>query len=415
MSQYDLEIKNARIEGYEDLVNIRILDGEIAKIASVFANSSEEITVLNSYDAKGHLVSPGFFESHIHLDKACILDRCTIEEGTLEEAVEQTGKAKKSFTEDDVYQRAANVVEMAIKKGTMGIRTFVETDPKTELRSLKAIQKVRQQYAFAIDIEICAFAQEGLTGSIATQHLIKKALENGADLIGGCPYKDEDPSAHIEMIFDIAQEYDVDVDFHLDFDLDPENSSIPKIAEEVRKRAYQGRVSIGHVTKLSAMTAEQKKKMFSLLMEAKITLTVLPATDIFLNGRDYRKLIPRGMVNANELANFGIRTTISSNNILNAFTPFGDASLLRMGNMYANIAQIAKDDELEEVYRMIGENAARLLGTYKPIKEGSPATLLILETNSSIDVVRRIAQPIAGFKNGTQTFSNEPAIILKTE
>ncbi|MFV8281235.1 hypothetical protein ACNKXS_06805, partial [Christiangramia marina] len=206
MSQYDLEIKNARIEGYEDLVNIRILDGEIAKIDSVFANSSEEITLLNSYDAKGHLVSPGFFESHIHLDKACILDRCTIEEGTLEEAVEQTGKAKKSFTEDDVYQRAANVVEMAIKKGTMGIRTFVETDPKTELRSLKAIQKVRQQYAFAIDIEICAFAQEGLTGSIATQHLIQKALENGADLIGGCPYKDEDPSAHIEMIFDIAQE-----------------------------------------------------------------------------------------------------------------------------------------------------------------------------------------------------------------
>ncbi|MFV8281236.1 amidohydrolase family protein, partial [Christiangramia marina] len=193
------------------------------------------------------------------------------------------------------------------------------------------------------------------------------------------------------------------------------NSSIPKIAEEVRKRAYQGRVSIGHVTKLSAMTAEQKKKMFNLLLEAKITLTVLPATDIFLNGRDYRKLIPRGMVNANEIANFGIRTTISSNNILNAFTPFGDASLLRMGNMYANIAQIAKDDELEEVYRMIGENAARLLGMYKPIKEGSPATLLILETNSSIDAVRSIAQPIAGFKNGRQTFSNEPAIILKTE
>ena len=402
----ELIIKNARIEGYENLVSIGVQAGKIGVIApEIF---KEAITI---YDANGNFVCSGFYESHIHLDKACILDRCKIEEGTLDEAVSETSKAKKKFTEQDVFKRASRVVEMAIKKGTMGLRTFVETDPKTGLRAFEAIKEVRDHYAFAIDIEICAFAQEGLTNEEETHRLLKKALENGADLVGGCPYKDENPDLHIEMIFDLAQEFDVNVDFHLDFDLDPNNSSIPKIAEETIRRNYQGRVSIGHVTKLSAMSKDQRQDMIFLLKNADVALTVLPATDVFLNGRDYDALIPRGMVNANELNQQGITTTIASNNILNAFTPYGDASLVRMANMYANIAQLSKDADIKDVFEMITINAAKLLSKQTVIKMGAPANFVILETDSAINAIRTISQPLAGFKNGIQTFSNESAKI----
>ena len=402
----ELIIKNARIEGYENLVSIGVQAGKIGVIApKIF---EEAITI---YDANGNFVCSGFYESHIHLDKACILDRCKIEEGTLDEAVSETSKAKKKFTEQDVFKRASRVVEMAIKKGTMGLRTFVETDPKTGLRAFEAIKEVRDHYAFAIDIEICAFAQEGLTNEEETHRLLKKALENGADLVGGCPYKDENPDLHIEMIFDLAQEFDVNVDFHLDFDLDPNNSSIPKIAEETIRRNYQGRVSIGHVTKLSAMSKDQRQDMIFLLKNADVALTVLPATDVFLNGRDYDALIPRGMVNANELNQQGITTTIASNNILNAFTPYGDASLVRMANMYANIAQLSKDADIKDVFEMITINAAKLLSKQTVIKMGAPANFVILETDSAINAIRTISQPLAGFKNGIQTFSNDSAKI----
>jgi len=150
----ELLIQNARIEGETSAMDIGIQNGKIAIIQKDINSASTK-----RYDANSNFVCSGFYESHIHLDKACILDRCTIEEGTLDEAVEQTGKAKKDFTEEDVYTRASRVVEMAIKKGTLGLRTFVETDPKTGLRSFEAIKKVRERYAFAIDIEICAFAQ----------------------------------------------------------------------------------------------------------------------------------------------------------------------------------------------------------------------------------------------------------------
>ncbi|WP_034890356.1 amidohydrolase family protein [Gillisia sp. Hel_I_29] len=411
---YDLIIKNAILNKNSAPVDIAVSDGTIASI-SLSSNNENRIQYLKDaqsvYNAKDNFLCSGFFESHIHLDKACILERCEIKKGDLDEAVEETGKAKENFTEKDVFERASGVIEMAIKKGTMGLRTFVETDPKTELRSFEAIKRVKDKYAFAIDIEICAFAQEGLTNSSETQKLLKQALSDGADLVGGCPYKDVDPTKHIEMIFDMAQEFDVNVDFHLDFDLDPNNSSIPKISEETIKRNYLGRVSLGHVTKISAMPKEKRNEMALLLSNAEITLTVLPATDIFLNGRDYDTLIPRGMVNANELKTFGVNTTISSNNILNAFTPYGDASLARMANMYANISQLAKDEEIQQVYKMVTDNAAALLSLPYTIEVGAPATFIILEAKNEIEAIRTISQPLAGFKNGKQTFSNDKAKI----
>ena len=419
----DIIIKNARLEDHQDIVTIKIKNGLIAAIEddnhiiddSHTERGEDKVTENNDstsiYDAKGNFVCAGFYESHIHLDKACILDRCSMESGDLEEAVNETGQAKEEFSEADVYKRASKVIEMAIKKGTVGMRTFVETDAKTQLRSFNAIKKAREKYAFAIDIEICAFAQDGLTTAPQTYALLQQALTQGADLVGGCPYKDEHPDRHIEMIFDLAEQFNVNVDFHLDFDLDPEGSSIPKVVEETIKRQYQGRVSIGHVTKLSAMDTLKRGAMAGLLKFADISLTVLPATDIYLNGRDYEASIPRGMVNANELAELGINTTIASNNILNAFTPYGDASLIRMGNMYANIAQLSKDKDIETVFDMIGKNAAKVLSMQAKITIGAPATLVVLEAKDAVNAIRTNAQALAGFKNGKQTFCNAAAFI----
>ncbi|WP_367109767.1 amidohydrolase family protein [uncultured Psychrobacter sp.] len=240
---------------------------------------------------------------------------------------------------------------------------------------------------------------------------MQQALEQGANLLGGCPYKDDNPDQHIEMIFDLAEKFDVDVDFHLDFDLDPEDSSIPKVHKETIKRGYQGRVSIGHVTKLSAMDKMKRGEMAGLLKQAGITLIVLPATDVYISGSSYESLIPRGMVNANQFAELGINTAISSNNILNAFTPYGDASLVRMANMYANIAQLSTDDELTDTFDMITKNAAKLLTVESDITVGAPATLVILEAKDAVEAIRTNAQALAGFKNGKQTFNNQAAEI----
>jgi cytosine deaminase len=263
----DLVISNVRIANREGCFDIGIRDGRIAAIEHALATDAPR------QDMCGCLAFGGFVDSHIHLDKACILDRCLICEGTLEEAVRETAKAKAGFTTEDVYARAARVVENAILNGTTAMRTFVEVDPRAGFRSLDAIRQIRRTYAWAIDIQICAFAQEGLTNEPETTDMLDRALTDGADLIGGCPYTDPDPQAHITRIFDLAERHGVDVDFHLDFDLNPSGSAIPAVVAETKRRGYGGRVSIGHATKLSAMSTQAADELAARLADAGIAVT----------------------------------------------------------------------------------------------------------------------------------------------
>ncbi|MBP0616904.1 amidohydrolase family protein [Jiella mangrovi] len=396
----DLILREARIAGRDAPVDIGILDGRIAEIAPGLPQGAAERRV------HGRFVCTGFVDAHIHLDKAAILGRCPICEGTLKEAVSLTAKAKAEFTREDVYQRAETVLRQAIVNGTMAMRSFVETDPRVQLTSFDALVQLKRDYAHAIDLDLCAFAQEGLTQEMATRDLLIAALEGGATSVGGCPYTDDDPARHIELVLDLAERFAVPADFHIDFDLDPEGSDLPTLIAAVKARGLQGRVSIGHVSKLSAMAPERFDELASELAEADIGLVVLPATDLYLMGRDADRLNPRGMARADRLARAGVRTAVATNNVLNPFTPFGDASLIRMANLFANIAQIGTEEEIAESFAMVSESAASVIGLDRPSTPavGAPADLVILDAASATDAVRRIAQPIAGWKAGRQTF-----------
>jgi cytosine/creatinine deaminase len=410
VAQFDLVIRNVHIDGQNVPVDIAVKDQTIAAIGPKLRCDAG-----HDFDAGGAYAFGGFTDTHVHLDKACILDRCTLCTGTLTEAVQQTAQAKRGFTENDVYSRAAKVVEQAIISGTTRMRSFVEIDPRAGFRSFDALKRIKTDYAFAIDIELCAFAQEGLTQEPETFAMLDQALAQGADLIGGCPYTDPDPAVHIALIFDLAVKYNVAVDFHLDFDLQPDHTNLPAVVEQTKRHGWGGRVSIGHVTNLSAMTMEAVDAVGTSLAEAGIALTVLPATDLFLNGRGIEALIPRGVAPAHRLANRGVVTTVATNNVLNPFTPFGDASLIRMANLYANVAQISADTDMQLVFDMVSSAGNRLLNRSGTLEVGAEATLVLLDCAGPVDAVREIARVIGGWKSGRKSFWNgRPSLFCPT-
>lgn len=405
----DFVVRDARLQGSAEQMDIAFENGRIAAIAPGFVCDAP------AYDARGKLACGGLIETHIHLDKAGIIGRCNLCTGTLAEAVAETSRAKAAFTEDDVYARASRIVDQAILHGTNILRTFVEIDGRAGFHSFNAIKRLRKDYATAIRIEICAFAQEGLTNDPGTEEMLEEALRSGADLVGGCPYTDPDPRDHINRIFALGARYGVPVDFHLDFDLDPAGSNLPSVIAETLARGYEGRVSVGHVTKLSALPPDAFAAIGRRLAEAGIAVTVLPATDLFLTGRTATHLVPRGVTPAHRLAELGVVTTLSTNNVLNPFTPFGDANLMRIANLYANVAQIGTPDLLETAFKMITLDAARLLGMkqYQP-KVGGPATIVLFDAVSGADAVARLAPAITGWKNGRQTFERpEPRLLFR--
>ncbi len=400
-NQFDLVIRNVFMDGRSEAVDIGIRDQVIAAIApGLRCEATDDV------DAGGAYAFGGFVDTHVHLDKACILDRCSICAGTLAEAVQQTALAKRGFTESDVYSRAERVVKKAIISGTTRLRSFVEIDPRAGYRSFEALKRIKSDYAFAIDIELCAFAQEGLTQEPETYSMLDHALAQGADLVGGCPYTDPDPATHIALIFDLAVKHNVAVDFHLDFDLRPDHSDLPAVIEQTERRGWGGRVSIGHVTNLSAMSRESVETIGANLARAGIALTVLPATDLFLNGRDAHRLVPRGVAPAHRLAELGVVTTIATNNVLNPFTPFGDASLIRMANLYANVAQLSLDADMRLVFDLVSAAGNRLMNRPGRLEVGADATLVLLDCDSPVDAVRSVSRVIGGWHCGRKTFWN---------
>lgn len=404
----DLILRNAYIGTLEpQTVDIAIAGGRIVDIApEIAADAPEE-------DVAGKLVIAGLVETHIHLDKACILDRCKSEQGTLAEAIAEVAAAKRDFSEDDVYRRARRTLEKSILQGTMRMRTHVEVDPRIALKGFHAIQRLREDYRWAIDIEICVFPQEGLLNDPGTEELLIAACEQGADVIGGCPYTDRDPHGQIARIFEIARRFDRDIDFHLDFDIDPSRMDLEEVCRLTEAAGWGGRVTVGHVTKLSAIGRERFAEIAARLADVGVAVTVLPATDLYLMGRGRDHDVPRGVTAAHRLLDHGVVCSIATNNVLNPFTPFGDCSLVRMANLYANVAQIGRPAELASCLDMVTVLPAKLMNLKNyGIKIGNPADLVALDCSTPALAVAELARPLFGLKNGRRSFVCPPPRLL---
>ena len=143
-------------------------------------------------------------------------------------------------------------------------------------------------------------------------------------------------------------------------------------------------------------------------------MTVLPATDLFLMGREATHDVPRGVAPAHRLAEGGVTCSVATNNVRNPFTPYGDGSLVRMANLFANVAQIAGTDELAACLDLVTRSAARLMRVPDyGIAIGAPATFVAFEAESRADVVAGVVAPACGFKDGRQTFERPAATLMR--
>jgi cytosine deaminase len=402
----DLIIRNARLLGAPEHppVDIGVRGGTIVAIESnLLANAPV-------FDAEAHLACAGLVESHIHLDKSRITDRCPAHDGGEVDAVAQVAAVKPSFTEADVYHRASQTLEECIKHGTTRMRAHVELDAGVELRSLDALEKLCVDYAWAVDLEVCVFPQEGLTNNPRADELLVAALERGVTVIGAAPNYDPDKAGQIERIFELARAYDVDIDMHLDSGNSPADMDIHLVCQLTRQHGLGGRVTVGHGCKYSTLPGTAFQALAVEIADAGVAVTVLPATDLFMMGRDQDHSVRRGVADANALVEHGVNCSIASNNVLNPFTPFGDGSLMRAANLQANVCQISEPHQLRQCFYMVTERPARLMNLKDyGIAIGNPADVVIMDATTPEQAVAEIRGPLAVFKRGKRTVTRPRA------
>jgi cytosine deaminase len=389
----DLILRGGIIAGTQQ--DLAIQHGRIRQIAPRISTPAQA-----TLDISAKLVLPGFIESHIHPDKAFIANRTSglRREGPSPQVL--VAQLKKTFTIEDIYERARRVMLFAIRHGCTTMRAHVEIDAFAELRGVEALQRVQAEFAGVLDLQLIAFAQEGIFHDEVTQGLLREGLQMGLPILGGCPYMDREPRRHIDWFFDTAEAAGVPLDFHADSGDDPSALTCDYIAEQTIARGMQERVTLGHLCTLDMLEPDHRARVIETIRQADIHVISLPATEMHVKGRA-DKHTWRGVTRLEELRAAGINVSISTNNIVNPFTPYGHPDLLRQALVTAMVAHLGNLDQMAWLLDLITINPARAIGLKDyGLAEGCRADLVVLDAADPAQAITEQAEKLWVFKAG---------------
>ena len=379
----DLVFRRARLDDAAPLMDVAIDKG---RIAGVGANL--DCTAATEIDAAGRVMIPGLIESHLHLEKAFVKDRKPNRSGTLAEAIAVTAALKPTFTREDIETRSRRVLRQLVGFGSTHVRTHAEFDPAQGFTGFDAVLELRREFADVIDIQVVAFPQEGILKAPGTDAMMVEAMKKGADVVGAIPYNDTDARAHIDWVFRLARDFDKDLDFHQDFSDNADAMSIEYLARKTLAEKYEGRVSVGHLTALGAAAPALRKDIIALLRDAGISVMCLPATDLHLGGRRDEANVRRTLTPVRALRDGGVNVCLATNNICNAFTPYGNGDLLQIAALALPACHLGGADDQASVLPMLTVNPAKALRLPNyGLAPGRDADLVLLDTKRVADVI----------------------------
>ncbi|NLJ78891.1 MAG: amidohydrolase family protein, partial [Tissierellia bacterium] len=339
-------------------------------------------------------------DAHMHLDKALINEKISNRSGTLDEAIRIMGEYKPKMSIEDIKDRANRVLQRAYGNGTRYIRTHVDVDHTIKLNSLRALMEIREDWKDKIEIRIIAFPQEGIVENEEAFRYLKEAVEMGADIIGGIPAREKEPIKHIEMIFDLALKHDLDIDMHIDETDDPKSLTLRDLAEMALENDYIGRVSAGHCCSLAANEKEDILPILELVKEADLNIISLPSTNLYLQGRGDTKNIRRGITPIKYMIENDVNVFIASDNVRDAFNPFGNANLLQIALITAHGSHMGGEKDLQNLFDMTTHLPMEAFGFEKNLEVGNRANFIVLDAVSKPGAIISQAGLYGYFEDG---------------
>jgi len=354
----DLLIKNAKLRNEENLVDIGVKDGKIVEINKEIDKKAEQVI-----DAEGRLTAPTFIDPHIHLDKVFTATdgRESVTE-SIEESIWIMQQIKSKYTIEDVKERAIEAIKLEVSNGCTIIRTHVDVDNIGKLIPLKGVLEAKKECSDIADVQIVAFAQEGILQNEGTEELMVQAMDLGANVVGGMPANemiDDDSKKHVDIVFEIAKKYNADIDMHVDETKDPNAKSLHYYAYKAIKEKYQGRVSASHCVSLCAQDDYYAQKVIGLLKISNMNIISNPIVAIGL-GIDKDPRV-RALTRVRELVDAGINVACGQDTISDGFHLFGKGDPLQVQFLMAYVAQYNSSTKAEVLFDMMTINAAKAM------------------------------------------------------
>jgi cytosine deaminase len=388
-NQFDIIIKRARLRrNPEFLVNIGIAEGRITALEENLAGEGKSVI-----DAEGNLVTESFVNPHLHLCKVYTLQMMDEEAltayqgegmGKAMTAIELAARVKKKYDEAWIIKNVRKAVAQAAIYGNTHIRAFADVDSQARLEGVKALIRAREEFKGIVEIQVCAFAQDGWVREPGVDKLMREAMELGADVVGGIPwieYTETDIQQHVREIFDLAQEFNKDVSMLVDDAGDPGLRSLETMAVETIKRGWQGRALAHHARAMSMYPQPYFQKASALLKQAKMGVVSDPHTGP-LHAR------------VKELLAEGVNVCLGQDDISDAYYPFGRNNMLEVAFLAAHLLWMTTGAEMEKLYNMITVNAAQAMNVKNlELKVGASANLVVLDAPNILEALREHNAP----------------------
>lgn len=386
---YDLIIRNAVLRSDPKAkVDITIKDGKIAKIAAgIQGKTTTEL------DAGGNLVTESFVNTHLHLckvytlmmmDEAALKDYHGADMGKAMTAIELAAKIKEQYDEKWIIKNVRKACALAGRYGCTHIRAFADVDSKGKLEGLKALIRAREEFKGIVDIQVVAFAQDGLVREPGAEDLMRQAMDLGADVVGGIPwieYTDADIAEHVRICFQLAKEYDKPVSMLVDDAGDNGLRSLEVMAIETIRTGWQGRSLAHHARAMSMYPKPYLQKLAAILKKAQMGVVSDPHTGP-LHAR------------VRELLEEDVLVCLGQDDISDAYYPYGRNNMLEVAFLNSHLLWFTTRDDMETLYDMVTKNAARAIGLKDfEIKEGAPANLVVLDQPNVLEALRFHEKP----------------------
>ena len=392
---FDILIKNARVRGSEALTDIGIASGKIQGMEKGLRGEAGSVV-----DAEAQLVTESFVNPHLHLCKVYTLqmmdeDALTAYQGEgmgkAMTAIELAARVKEKYDEAWIIQNVRKAVAQAALYGNTHIRAFADVDSKARLEGVKALIRAREEFKEVVEIQVCAFAQDGWVREPGTDSLMRQAMELGADVVGGIPwieYTEVDVGRHVRAIFDLAVEFDKDVSMLVDDAGDPGLRSLEAMAVEAIQRGWHGRALAHHARAMALYPQPYFQKVAALLKQARMGVVSDPHTGP-LHAR------------VKELLAEGVNVCLGQDDISDAYYPFGRNNMLEVAFLAAHLLWMTTSREMEALYDMVTVHAAQAMNVRDHrLAIGSPANLVVLDAPNVLEALRAHAAPRAVISHG---------------
>lgn len=310
------------VAGQPALASIALAAGKVASVAPM-ANAAPA----DAWDVQGAPVLPGFVDAHTHLDKTFTLPRMRHVQPGLLGAIDAMMTDRLGWTAADVHRRASRALTWAHESGAVHVRSHVDWwEPETTPVAWNVLASLAEEWEGRIRLEQVSLIKLTLFQELAqARRFARQVAAIGPHaLLGAFVHSVNWDENALRNVFLAAGEAGLDVDLHVDEELNPGAQGLAATARILRDTGFAGRVVCGHTCSLAAQPEKQALETLDAVAQAPITLVSLPITNLLLQdattGRTPRL---RGLTLLKEARARGIPLLIATDNVQDPFCRVG--------------------------------------------------------------------------------------------